>query len=163
MIILSFDPGLERTGYAVFRTNLKSTKEFKLLSSGLIKTEKKYYKHFRLFKIYSQIVSLVKKFKPDIVVFEEIFFFKNKKTIISVVQAQGVILLVAAQFNLKISCLSPLQIKQIVTGYGLSDKKNIKKMIDLTLKINDLKIGDDEYDAIACGLAYCFQNNILLK
>ena len=87
---------------------------------------------------------------------EQLFFFKNQKTFIRVAQAQGVALLLAAQNKIRVKFLTPLQIKQTVTGYGKADKKSIQKMIKLELQI-DIK-QDDEADAIACGLAYIYIN-----
>ncbi len=163
MILLSIDPGLEKLGFAVFDKNKKYPNNFKFLSSGLIKTFKTLLKEERLVIIYQELSLIIKKYSPKKIIFENIFFFKNQKTIIPVTQAQGVILLLAAQSNIDVVYFSPLQIKQIVTGYGLADKKSIKKIIDLTVTLPKKPEDDDEYDAIACGLAYCFQNPKLLK
>ena len=86
------------------------------------------------------------------VVLEQLLFFKNQKTFIRVAQAQGVSLLLAAQNKIKVEFLTPLQIKQSITGYGQADKKSVQKMIKLEMGININQ--DDEADAVACGLAY---------
>ncbi len=96
------------------------------------------------------------------IVLERLFFFRNQKTVITISQAQGVILLLAAQNNIPVEFLTPLQIKSIITGYGKADKKAVQKMISLTLKIPDIT-QDDESDAVACGLAYCYLNKNLIK
>ena len=83
-------------------------------------------------------------------------FFKNQKTFIKVAQAQGVALLLAAQNKIKVEFLTPLQIKQAVTGYGQADKKSIQKMLRIELGI-DIK-QDDEADAVACGVTYMLIN-----
>ena len=67
-------------------------------------------------------------------------------------------MLLASQNMIAIEFLTPLQIKQVITGYGLADKIAVRKMIELTLKINKKIKEDDEIDAIACGLAYCYLN-----
>ena len=149
MTILSIDSGIERTGFAVF-------KDKKYMISALIKTSKNDSTDIRLDEIYSKIKLVVKKYKPDIIVLEQLFFFKNQKTFIRVAQAQGVILLLAAQNKIKTAFLTPLQIKQIITGYGQADKKSVQKMIRLETGI-DLK-QDDEADAVACGMAYIYLN-----
>lgn len=160
MIILAIDSGFERTGYAVISYQ-KSVVSY--LTSGLIKTSAKKTLSTRLLEIHTSINQLIEVWKPTVVVVEQIFFFKNQKTVIPVAQAQGIILLLAAQHNLELEFLTPLQIKQIVTGYGHSDKESVKKMISLTLPKLDLQgMIDDEIDAIACGLAYCYLNKNLL-
>jgi len=147
MTILSIDSGIERTGYAIFKNK-------NYVSSALIKTSKSKSTEIRLEEIYSQLKKVFYKYKPGVVVLEQLFFFKNQKTFIRVAQAQGIALLLAAQNKIKVEFLSPLQIKQIITGYGQADKKSIQKMIKLTTKI-DIK-QDDEADAVACGLAYIY-------
>ena len=149
MIILSLDSGIERTGYAVFNNK-------KYVTSALINTSKNESTEIRLEEIFSKLKAIFKKYKPEILIVEQLFFFKNQKTFIRVAQAQGVALLLAAQNKIRVKFLTPLQIKQTVTGYGKADKKSIQKMIKLELQI-DIK-QDDEADAIACGLAYIYIN-----
>mgnify|MGYP003729317379 CR=1 FL=1 len=159
MIILSIDPGIEKTGFALLKKT-NSQKKFYFIESGLIKTKKKLSLEKRIFLIYESLKKIFQKYKPSVIVYEEIFFFKNRKTIIAISQMQGLILLLAAMNNIPVEKLSPLMIKQAVTGYGLADKKSIKRMVDQEIKLNK-KIEDDEYDAIACGLAYCYLNKKL--
>ena len=163
MIILSIDSGLEKTGYAVFNKNKRYLNGFKYLSSGLIKTSKLKSKEKRLLDIYNRLEKLVELNNPHLLLLEQLFFFKNQKTAIVVSQAQGIVLLLAAQKNISIEFLTPLQIKEIITGYGHSDKKGIQKMIEISLGISVVKKSDDETDAIAGGLAYCYLNKNLLK
>lgn len=147
MTILSIDSGIERTGYAVF-------KDKKYVISALIFTSKDKSTEIRFEEIYSKLKEVFKKYKPDVMVMEQLLFFKNQKTFIRVAQAQGIVMLLAAQNKIKVEFLTPLQIKQIITGYGQADKKAVQKMIRLTTDI-DIK-QDDEADAVACGLAYIY-------
>ena len=161
MIILAIDSGIEKTGYSVFDKKKNGTTGFLFKTSGLIKTSGKNSNEIRLKKIYEELEHLITIYKPQVVVIEQLFFFKNQKTAIQVSQAQGVCLLAAAQNNIEVEYLTPLQIKQTITGYGRADKKSMQKMINLTLN-QEIKINqDDEADAIACGLAYCFINKDL--
>ncbi|OGK18395.1 crossover junction endodeoxyribonuclease RuvC [Candidatus Roizmanbacteria bacterium RIFCSPLOWO2_12_FULL_40_12] len=162
MIVLALDSGIERTGYALFNKEGNGNTKFIYLTSGLIQTSKTLTTEKRLEEIYSKLEELVKKHKPDLMVMEQLLFFKNQKTAIRVSQAQGATLLLAAHHNIPAEFLAPLQIKQIVTGYGQSDKKAVQKMLKLTLNL-DLELKqDDQADAIACGLAYCYLNKNLV-
>lgn len=145
MIILSIDSGIEKTGYAIFENK-------KYLISALIKTNKRLRTEQRLMEIFLKLKKIIKKYQPDKIILERLFFFKNQKTAILVSQAQGVCLLLAAENKIPVDYLTPLQIKQAITGYGQADKKAIQKMIRLEMGI-DIK-QDDEADAVACGLAY---------
>lgn len=162
MLLLAIDPGIEKTGYSLFKKIVNGHTQYSYITSGLIKTDKKERHEIRLRKIHDHLQTLIDLHKPELVVLEQLFFFKNAKTVISVAQAQGVIELAAAENNLKIRYLTPLQIKQIITGYGTADKKSIQKMLQLTLREQITFIDDDQSDAIACGLAYCYLNEKLM-
>ncbi len=152
MKLLALDSGLEKTGWAILSKN----NSIKYCSSGLIKTKAHQSIPDRIKTIYDAVRILIVKNKIDTLVMEQLFYFKNQKTFIAVSQAQGAILLLAAQTNLKTAFLTPLQIKQTVTGYGVANKESLQKMIGLVL---DEKINfqdDDQSDAVACGLAYCY-------
>lgn len=162
MIVLAIDPGIEKVGYAFFEKKVNGKTTFSYLGSGLIKTQKTDLHQDRLYSIYNQLKTLILAKKTDLIIFEQLFFFKNAKTVIKVSQAQGVILLLAAQENIPTKLLTPLQIKQIITGYGNADKKSVQKMLPLLLKQEfDFK-EDDQSDAVACGLAYCYLNEQLI-
>lgn len=151
MKILSIDSGLERTGYAIFN---KNSQDATLLSHGCIITKKADQLPKRLYKIRHEIELIFKKVKPDLMVIETIFFNTNQKTVISIAQAQGVLIELAESYKTKVEFLTPLVIKQTITGYGRSDKKNVEKMVRILIKLDHEPIYDDEIDAIACGLAY---------
>lgn len=160
MLILAIDTGFDRTGYSIFEKSKKYKENFKYIVSGLIQTNKKSKIENRLNLIYHELILLINKFKPTVLVLEQLFFFKNQKTAIKVSYAQGAIILLAAQYKLKLEFLTPLEIKKIITGYGQADKKAIQKMLQLILKLDHPIRQDDEADAIACGLAYCYMNKI---
>lgn len=155
MKILSIDSGVERTGFAIFKKNGQSEI---LVEHGCILTSKSDTLSKRLNKIRQEIEEIIKKNKPDAMILETIFFNSNQKTVISIAQAQGVLIELAAQYDTSVEFLTPLAIKQTLTGYGRSDKKSVQKMVNLLLKLKTKPKYDDEVDAIACGLAYCAIN-----
>ncbi len=159
MVILALDSGVEKTGYAVFDKDQKSN--IKYQTSGLIKTSNNKTTEQRFLEIYNKLSKLFKTYNPSTIVIEQLFFFKNQKTAIKVSQAQGIVLLLAGQNKVKVEFLTPLQIKYIITGYGQSDKKSVQKMLGLTLHLEKELKQDDQADAIACGLAYCYINKKL--
>jgi len=161
MIILSIDSGIERTGYAFFDRDKKHENGLRYINSGLVQTSKALKKETRLEEIYKNFEALIKKMKPELMVMEQLFFFKNVKTAISVAQAQGILLLLASQQKLPVHFLTPLQIKQIITGYGQSDKKSVQKMLRMTLHLTEELQQDDVADAIACGAAFCYLNRLI--
>jgi len=160
MIILALDSGVEKTGYSIFKKDKNIPNGYEYVFSGLIKTLPTKSREKRMEDIYNELSAIIKKYKPHKIILEQLFFFKNQKTAIQVSQSQGISLLVAAQNNIDVNYLTPLEIKYSITGYGRADKKSIQKMIKMILKGKKIK-QDDEADAIACGLAYCFINKSL--
>ena len=83
---------------------------------------------------------------------EELFFFKNQKTIISVAQSRGVIILKAQLSGLDIYNYTPLQVKTGITGYGRANKKQVQEMTKIILKLSEIPKPDDAADAIAIAI-----------
>lgn len=156
MNLLSIDPGIEKIGYAVFTIEKNPQPSCTYRASGLIITKKTQEHIYRLREIYTALETTIHLHAIKAMSMEDLFFFKNAKTVIKVAQAQGVISLLAAQQDIPLTLLTPLQIKQTITGYGVADKKAVHKMIQITLGQDVPVQDDDESDAIACGLAYYF-------
>lgn len=84
---------------------------------------------------------------------ESLFFAGNQKTAIKVAEARGVALCAAAENNLRVMELTPLEVKMALTGYGRAEKEQVRKMIAAILKLEKPAKYDDEMDAIAIALA----------
>ena len=150
MKILSIDPGFERVGIAIIeKTNQKKDK---LVYSECFKTSTKIPFPERLKNIGIEIEKIIKKYKPEVLAIEKLYFTTNQKTAMGVSEARGMILYIASKNNITVCEYTPPQIKLAVTGYGKATKEMIMsmvpKLIDMDVKINS----DDEIDAIAVGL-----------
>lgn len=149
MVILGIDPGSSRVGYGLIK---KDQGELKLLSSGLLSI-KSTDKNRRLLDLEKSFNQLLKKTKPDLAVVEKLFFVKNVKTGIEVSQSRGVLTLLLIKHKIPILEFTPLQIKQIVTGYGKSDKQAMTSAAQRILKAKKIQGGDDAADAIAAAIS----------
>jgi crossover junction endodeoxyribonuclease RuvC len=162
MIILGIDPGSVVVGYAILKKH--PNKCLEVLDFGCIDAGDFTATGERLNKIYKEIVKLIEKNKPQIVSIENLFFFKNLKTVMPVSQTRGVILLAAEQKKITVFEFTPLQMKMAITGYGRAEKKQIKEMIKKTVDIEkfDLKKNyrkkDDAFDAIGMAICAAFKN-----
>jgi len=155
MKIIAIDPGYERLGIAILE---KNTKE-ELIFSDCIQT-KKTLPHFKRLAIIQQsLEKIIDNYKPEALSIETLFFNTNQKTATNVAEARGVIISTCAVKGLDVFEVSPLQVKVAVTGHGRSDKTAVIKMIPHLIKINKTIKYDDEYDAIAVGLAYFAMNH----
>jgi len=149
-IILGIDPGFGRVGFGVIERNKKN--EWKALSFGCITTSPKQKFVHRLAEIYDSVNFLIKKYQPNRLSVEELFFFKNVTTAIEVGQARGVILLSAVNAKIEVDEFTPLQVKQAITGYGRAEKSQMQKMVATILGIKGKIKSDDAADALAVAL-----------
>ena len=153
MRILGIDPGFERLGVAILEKN-KGDKKERVLFSECFKTSAKLEFPERLFLIGKEIKKIIKKFQPEILAIETLFFTSNQKTVMGVSEARGVIMYQALLNQIPVFEYTPLQIKIAVTGYGRGDKKQVTEMVTRLIKIEKEIKHDDEYDAIAVGLTH---------
>lgn len=150
MKILAIDPGFERVGVAVIERDSKQ-KDI-LVYSDCFKTSAKIPFHKRLTGIGEEVERLIKKYKPEALAIEKLYFTNNQKTVMGVSEARGVIIYCASHNNLEIFEYTPPQIKIAVTGYGRADKKMVINMVFKLIKIEKPTSSDDELDAIAIGI-----------
>jgi crossover junction endodeoxyribonuclease RuvC len=148
--VIAVDPGYDRDGIAVFDGDI-------LTHSECFVPETKDYAE-RLAAIHEHVRALFKKFQPDSLALETLFFSKNAKTAFKVAEARGVILVTAAEIGIPVFEYSPQEVKIAVTGVGNADKKAVISMVERLLTLPKQKRLDDEYDAIALGIAHQAQS-----
>ena len=162
MLILGIDPGFERMGCAVLE---KSPGGEKLIYSSCLVSSKNDPHEKRLLVLAEGLKKIIKKFKPDAMAIEKLFFTANQKTALKVAEARGVALLLAAENNFKVFEFTPLEVKMAMTGYGRAEKDQVRKMVLAMLKMDNSKKPageagklDDEIDAIAIALSCPVKN-----
>ncbi len=159
MIILGIDPGTASTGYGIIKSQKSKTKRqkfLKCLSYGVIQTTPNLSSGERLKKISNELSKIMKKYRPQILAIENLYFFRNLKTAIPVSQASGVILLTAAKKKIPIRSFTPLQIKLAIAGDGWAEKEKVQKKLKKILKLNKIPKPDDAADALAIALTPIF-------
>lgn len=150
MITLGIDPGTRRIGYGLVQ---KNGSRFSFLGAGILKVSSREHE-FALREAKLDLVNLIRKFKPDLMAVERLYFAKNRKTALSVAEARGVVLLTAAECGLPLREYSPNSVKLSVAGYGKADKKAVWKMVRLTLNLRGNMV-DDASDALALAILGC--------
>lgn len=160
MIILGIDPGFGRVGWGVVE---RINGNWTYVAHGCIETFKDKTFLERLEQVSSELTQVIEEYKPGYSAVEELFFYKNAKTVIDVAQARGVILHTLSQQNVPIMELTPLQVKQAVVGYGKAEKSQVQKMLKILLKLDKIPKQDDAADALAVALACSSQINFQKK
>lgn len=152
MIILGIDPGTATTGYGLIKKTGKQTPEYEIVDFGVISTEKTDSDAKRLQILFTDLAAIIKKFKPEKVGVEKLFFTSNQTTAMTVSQARGIVLLASQQAGLEISEFTPLQVKNTLCGYGRADKKQVQSVVQQTFKLKNIPKPDDAADALAIAL-----------
>jgi crossover junction endodeoxyribonuclease RuvC len=152
-IILGIDPGIADTGFGVIQKNDHG--KIKCLDYGSVKTAAKTPLTDRLEILNKALENIIKKYKPDLISVEELFFCKNVKTALVVGHARGVILLTAKQSNVPVVEFTPLQVKQAVSSYGKAPKEQVQKMVKMLLNLKNVPQPDDAADALAVAICAC--------
>ena len=151
MIILGIDPGIATTGYGVVEKMRNSG--LRCVSYGCITTPKEKPAGARLAILEKELQQVLNEYKPDAVVVERLYFFKNLKSAMPVSEARGVILLTIAKKKLPVFELTPLQAKMAITGYGRADKKQMQRMVKEILGLKEIPKPDDAADALGLAIA----------
>ncbi len=149
MKILGIDPGTTAIGYAILEGDRR---DLRLHAAHLISITGSAPEE-RLRALETGIAALIREWKPEVLAIERLFFNKNQKTALAVAEARGVILLTATTHGLKVYEYTPLQVKKTVTGDGKADKRQVQKMVRVTLGASaPARARDDVFDAIAIAL-----------
>src|SRR3989344_3702368 len=151
MITVGIDPGYERLGLAAVKTGVSQRDE--LLYSTCFITPRASSFPERLKQLATGIEGVLRKYQPDILAIEELFFSGNQKTAMKVSEVRGMIIYLGVCARVTIINITPLQVKMSLTGYGRASKSQVSTMVDKLVHVPAGARPDDEYDAIAIALA----------
>lgn len=150
MRILGIDPGTGILGFGI--VDVDDKRQLKMVDAGVIRTPVKENDSVRLETIFNELSEIIAEFKPTVMSVEKLFFAQNVTTAMTVSQARGVVLLCGKQKKMELYEYTPLQIKQVLTGYGRADKKQIQDMVKVMLHLKEVPKPDDCADALAAAI-----------
>jgi len=151
MRIIGIDPGYAILGYGV--VEVKGNR-FLPVEYGAVTTDKDMEMPDRLKHLYSELMEIIDRTRPDVCSIEELFFNTNTTTAILVGQARGVAILACANSGVPINEYTPVQIKQALTGYGRAEKKQVQMMVKAMLGLDEVPKPDDTADALAAAICH---------
>jgi crossover junction endodeoxyribonuclease RuvC len=147
-MILGIDPGVNIVGFGF----VEGTRSHpKIVDFGILHTDKKQREteYLRLLELGEDLESLLQKYRPTKALIEDLFFFKNAKTVISVAQSRGMMLYLLAKYDVEVVSITPLQVKQTLCGYGRAEKKQVQEMVKRVYHLDQIPKPDDAADALA--------------
>jgi crossover junction endodeoxyribonuclease RuvC len=155
--VIGVDPGTARLGYAVVE---EQRGRLRLETCGVIETPKTQPMPQRLLALFEQLSAIVRGHVPREMAVEELLFAKNVTTIVTVGQARGIALLVAAEAGVSVFEYKPMQVKQAVHGYGLAKKEQVGEMVRVLLGLDSVPKPDDAADAAAIAICHLHSANL---
>lgn len=158
MILIGIDPGSRLCGYGLLEAQGRS-----ITAAGcdVIDAGASLPLPQRLKILFEKIDAVLQEYKPDLAVVESMFYHKNVKSVFTLGQARGVILLALARHNIPIHEYSPREIKKAVVGNGAASKKQVRFMVEQLFKLKGSGKPDDAYDALAIAVCHFNRNRYL--
>ena len=146
MRILGIDPGLATVGFAIIENK-------KILDLGAIITSKKEQLANRLYEIWQETENIIQKHKPQKIAVEKLVFVQNVTSGIAVSHARGIILALAAKYNLILEEIFPKDVKMRICGFGNAPKIQVQNMTTKVFNLKEIPKPDDIADALAIAFA----------
>ncbi len=152
MRVLGIDPGIAIVGWGLVES---VGQKLSCLGFGTIETDKSLSTPERLRGIFLNFGVLLESTRPDIIVIEELFFAKNRKTAMNVAQARGTLLAAASVYG-DVLEITPPQVKQFIAFSGRAQKARVGEMVKRILDLPSVPKPDDAADAVAIALCGTF-------
>jgi crossover junction endodeoxyribonuclease RuvC len=150
MRVLGVDPGLGRCGWAVLEGRGGRARA---VGYGTVHTEGEEVAP-RLAELATKLRQVLAAHRPEALAIERLFFNANVRTAMTVGQASGVVLLLAAEGGLQVTAYTPPQVKQAVTGSGSAPKEQVGYMVKALLGLASAPTPADTADALAVALCH---------
>jgi crossover junction endodeoxyribonuclease RuvC len=155
--VLGIDPGLSRCGYgAVVATAGKA----RAVACGVLRTPAGDPLPNRLADLEAELEALVALVRPRALSVERVLFQANVRTAISVGQASGLALAVAARAGVPVTQYSPNEVKLAVTGDGRAAKRDVQAMVATLLRMPEAPKPPDVADALALALCHVWRDRL---
>jgi crossover junction endodeoxyribonuclease RuvC len=150
MRVLGVDPGLGRCGWAVLEGRGGRARA---VGYGTVHTAGEEVGP-RLAELATRLRQVLAAHRPEALAIERLFFNANVRTAMTVGQASGVVLLLAAEHGLVVTAYTPPQVKQAVTGSGSAPKEQVGYMVKALLGLASVPAPADTADALAVALCH---------
>jgi crossover junction endodeoxyribonuclease RuvC len=150
MRVLSIDPAVRNTGYAVLEGDPRKPA---VLAYETISIPQRLSQSAALSAIRTHLVNIITKFQPDEVAVESIIYVQSHQTAITMGAARAAALIAAADHGLPVYEYPPKKVKSAVVGNGSADKSQVAFMVRALLGLAETP-PPDSADALAIAIAH---------
>jgi crossover junction endodeoxyribonuclease RuvC len=152
--VLGIDPGVSRCGYGAVR---RTGGDLEPLVFGVLRTDPASPLPERLAMLQADLEAVIDEVQPGAVAVERVLFSANTRTAMSVGQASGLALAIAARRGIPVHHYSPNEVKLAVVGYGAAEKVQVQAMVTRILNLAAPPDSPDAADALALAIAHAWQ------
>ncbi|MCF7934087.1 MAG: crossover junction endodeoxyribonuclease RuvC [Spirochaetia bacterium] len=154
MMILGIDPGIANLGWGVVSTG---SGRLHCEAYGHMKTKADAPVESRIQELAGLCNDLFTTYPIDQMSIEDIYYFQNKSSAITVAKVIGALYYVASLQQVAVTTYSPLQIKTTITGFGRAEKLQIQEMVRVLLGLPSIPRPDHAADALAIAICHYTQ------
>ena len=167
-LYLGIDPGLASTGWGLLDpAQIRGPHETggfrgveQVVACGTIRTPPG-PDGPRLATIITALEALLADHQVAEAALEELFFGKNRTSVIGVAQARGVVLLALERAGIPCFEYKPATVKSVLTGYGAASKEQMARMLAMQVG-GPGKVDDHAVDAIAIAVCHARSRRLRL-
>jgi crossover junction endodeoxyribonuclease RuvC len=154
---MGVDPGNAVTGFGV----VERRDAMAFIAAGAIRSHGMARGPRRLATLYQRLLEVIDEYTPQAISLERSFVAANVQSAFALGEARAVAMLAAAHRELTVFEYMPTDVKLTVAGYGRADKDQVKRMVRVTLGLNDeVALADDASDALAIALCHLFRSRL---
>jgi crossover junction endodeoxyribonuclease RuvC len=151
--ILGIDPGSAVTGFGVVD---RVDGELVHVAHGTVRPPRSAPLAARLDFIYREVGEVIRHYRPDVAVFEQVFAAASARAALVLGQARGVVLAALAAGEVSVSEYAATRVKQAVTGSGRAPKRQVQNMVRRLLAL-DCSPALDASDALAAAICHAHE------
>lgn len=150
MRVVSIDPAIRNTGYAVIEGNHRAARA---LHYGTLSLPAKLPQSGCLLAIHEHVCRLIEEWQPEELAIEGIIYVQSHRTAIAMGSARAATVLAAAKHGLPIMEYPPSCAKLATVGRGGAAKTQVAFMMRALLHLTETP-APDAADALAIGYAH---------
>lgn len=150
--MLGIDPGLTRCGFGC--VDIDARRGVRLVDVDVVRTSPHVSPELRLLTIAQALDEWIARLGPTSLSVERVFAQDNVRSVISVAQVMGVVMLAGARANLEVAQHTPSEAKAAVTGSGRADKAQVQAMVQRILGLSAPPKPADAADALAQAICH---------
>jgi crossover junction endodeoxyribonuclease RuvC len=159
--IVGIDPGLAACGYGVVQT---SGTGVRVVDYGCWYTRSGRPLALRLHELFEKLLDLLARSHAEsVALVEESFVGREARGVLARGHVRGALLVACAQADVELVEVGPARVKQIVCGYGLSEKAQVQRMAKVLLGLDAILMPTPTADALATALCQALESPLLLQ